>query len=207
MGIQDSQYAGQYAAAGQLDWLMASFARQVPDVAHAITVSGDGLRLACSADLPVDHADQLAAVISGLASLTFGAARVMSAGHVRQTIVDMDGGVMLVMAVGNRALLGVLAAPGCDLGQIGYETAMLVHRVADALDPAPRVPDQRSPEPGYGEQGYGSQGHGGDGYGAGTPSGFAQQGFGQTTYASSQQHGYGSPQPGYGGQQGYMVTQ
>jgi predicted regulator of Ras-like GTPase activity (Roadblock/LC7/MglB family) len=62
----------------------------------------------------------------------------MSAGNVRQTIVDMDGGVMIVMSVGDRALLGVLAAPGCDLGQIGYETAMLVHRVTDALDPLPR---------------------------------------------------------------------
>src|SRR6185369_9796944 len=91
---QEQQYA---PGAGRLDWLMASFARQVPDVAHAITVSGDGLRLACSADLPVDQADHLAAVISGLASLTTGAARVMTAGTVRQTIVDMDGGVMLVM--------------------------------------------------------------------------------------------------------------
>src|SRR5438128_1753010 len=68
-------------AAGQLDWLMVSFARQVPDVAHAITVSGDGLRLAASADLPIDQADHLAAVISGLASLVFGAARLMQAGH------------------------------------------------------------------------------------------------------------------------------
>jgi hypothetical protein len=137
MDVYDGAHDGAQGA-GQLDWLMSSFARQVPDVAHAITVSGDGLRLACSADLPQDQADHLAAVISGLASLTSGAARVMTAGTVRQTIVDMDGGVMLLMAVGDRALLGVLAAPGCDLGQIGYETAMLVHRVADALDPLPR---------------------------------------------------------------------
>ena len=135
MAMQDAQNP---TGAGQLDWLMASFARQVPDVAHAITVSGDGLRLAASADLPIDMADHLAAVISGLASLVFGAARLMQAGHVRQTIVDMDGGVMIVMSVGDRALLGVLAAPGCDLGQVGYETAMLVHRVVDALDPLPR---------------------------------------------------------------------
>ena len=123
----------------RLDWLLTSFARKVPDVAHAVTVSGDGLLLARSADLPVDLADQLSAVVSGLASLTTGASRLMSAGQVRQTIVDMDGGVMLLMAVGDRALLGVLAAPGCDLGQVGYETAMLVHRVADALEPAPRA--------------------------------------------------------------------
>jgi predicted regulator of Ras-like GTPase activity (Roadblock/LC7/MglB family) len=124
---------------GGLDWLLASFARQVPDVAHAVVVSADGLRMAVSADLPVDMADQLSAVISGLASLCTGTARLMSAGHVRQTIVDMDGGVLLVMSVGERALIGVLAAPGCDLGQVGYETALLVYRVADALEPASRT--------------------------------------------------------------------
>jgi uncharacterized protein len=122
----------------KLDWLMCTFARQVPDVVHAIALSGDGLRLACSADLPIDQADRLAAVICGMASLTVGACRLMSAGSVRQTIVDMDGGVILIMAVGDRALLGVLAAPGCDLGQVGYEAAMLVHRVADALEPQSR---------------------------------------------------------------------
>jgi hypothetical protein len=58
-----------------LDWLLGTFARQVPDVAHAVAVSEDGLRLATSADLPVDMADQLSAVISGLASLCAGTAR------------------------------------------------------------------------------------------------------------------------------------
>jgi predicted regulator of Ras-like GTPase activity (Roadblock/LC7/MglB family) len=128
----------QQQQASGLDWLLANFARQVPDVAHAVAVSGDGLRIATSADLPVDMADHLSAVISGLASLCLGTARLMSAGPVRQTIVDMDGGVLLIMAVGDRAMLGVLAAPGCDLGQIGYETAMLVHRVSDALEPSTR---------------------------------------------------------------------
>jgi predicted regulator of Ras-like GTPase activity (Roadblock/LC7/MglB family) len=131
-------YMQQQQQTAGLDWLLASFARQVPDVAHAVAVSEDGLRLAASADLPTDMADQLSAVISGLASLCTGTARLMSAGSVRQTIVDMDGGVMLVMTVGDRALIGVLAVPGCDLGQVGYETAMLVRRVADALEPAPR---------------------------------------------------------------------
>ncbi|MFE9205234.1 roadblock/LC7 domain-containing protein [Micromonospora sp. NPDC006431] len=121
-----------------LDWLLANFAERVPDVSHALAVSQDGLRLAASPDLSVEQVDQLSAVISGLASLGVGAARLMSAGRVRQQILDMDGGVLLVMAVGERALLGVLAAPGCDLGQVGYETAMLVQRVAEALEPAAR---------------------------------------------------------------------
>jgi predicted regulator of Ras-like GTPase activity (Roadblock/LC7/MglB family) len=122
-----------------LDWLMSNFVQQVPDVLRAITVSADGLRLAASADLHTDLADQLAAVISGLASLTSGAARYLATGTVRQTIVDMDDGVLLVMSVGDLALVGVLAEAGCDLGQVGYETAMLVHRVADALEPASRA--------------------------------------------------------------------
>ena len=121
---------------GRLDWLMISFPA---GAGRGPRHHGVGRRAAAgllrrSAGGPGRPA---AAVISGLASLTNGAARVMSAGPVRQTIVDMDGGVMLVMSVGDRALLGVLAAPGCDLGQVGYETAMLVHRVADALDPLP----------------------------------------------------------------------
>lgn len=122
----------------RLDWLMTNFVQQVPDALRAITLSGDGLRLAASADFGPDLADQLSAVISGMASLTVGAARCLATGNVRQTIVDMDGGVLLIMAVGDRALVGVLASSGCDLGQVGYETAMLVHRVADVLEPMSR---------------------------------------------------------------------
>jgi predicted regulator of Ras-like GTPase activity (Roadblock/LC7/MglB family) len=129
-------------ADGSLNWLLTSFARRIPDVAHALAVSVDGLTLAASDGLPVDRSDQLSAITSGLASLTVGAAKCLSTGRVRQTVVDMDGGVLLVMAVGDRAQLAVLGTAGCDLGQIGYETALLAHRVASALEPGARVPGQ-----------------------------------------------------------------
>jgi predicted regulator of Ras-like GTPase activity (Roadblock/LC7/MglB family) len=127
---------------GNLDWLLTSFARRVPDVAHALAVSVDGLTLATSEGLQVDRSDQLSAITSGLASLTVGAAKVLSTGRVRQTVVDMDGGVLLVMSVGDRAQLAVLGVSGCDLGQVGYETALLAHRVASALEPGARVAGQ-----------------------------------------------------------------
>ena len=123
---------------GELDWLLTSFVQKVPDVAHALTVSVDGLALAVSAGLPTDRADQLAAITSGLASLTTGAAKVLTAGRVRQAVVDMDEGVLLLMAVGDRAQVAVLAKAGCDLGLVGYETALLVKRVAAALEPGVR---------------------------------------------------------------------
>jgi uncharacterized protein len=127
---------------GNLNWLLTTFARRVPDIAHALAVSVDGLTLASSDGLAVDRADQLSAITSGLASLTVGAAKCLSTGRVRQTVVDMDGGVLLVMAVGDRAQLAVLGTAGCDLGQVGYETALLAHRVASALEPGARVAGQ-----------------------------------------------------------------
>jgi predicted regulator of Ras-like GTPase activity (Roadblock/LC7/MglB family) len=126
-------------AEDNLNWLLTSFARRVPDIAHALAVSVDGLTLAASEGLPIDRADQLSAITSGLASLTVGAAKCLSTGRVRQTVVDMDGGVLLVMAVGDRAQLAVLGSAGCDLGQVGYETALLAHRVSSALEPGARV--------------------------------------------------------------------
>lgn len=125
-----------------LGWLLTSFARRVPAITHALAVSVDGLTMAASDGLSRDSADQLSAITSGLASLTVGAARCLATGRVRQSVVDMDGGVLLVMAVGNRGQLAVLAEPGCDLGQVGYETAMLVQKVATALEPAARLPEQ-----------------------------------------------------------------
>ncbi|MFC4334833.1 roadblock/LC7 domain-containing protein [Salininema proteolyticum] len=125
-------------ARGQLDWLMTNFVELVPDVTDALTVSVDGLALASSEGLSDDRADQLAAITSGLASLTTGAAKVLEAGRIRQSVIDMDEQVLLLMSVGDRAQVAVLASSGCDLGQVGYETAVLVKRVHAALEPEAR---------------------------------------------------------------------
>ncbi len=124
---------------GNIDWLLTSFVQRVPEVVHALAVSSDGLAMAASEALPPEQVDQLAAITSGLASLTLGASRCLRTGKVRQSVVDMDGGVLLLMAVADLAQIAVLAKPGCDLGQVGYETALLVQRVAAALTPEVRT--------------------------------------------------------------------
>jgi predicted regulator of Ras-like GTPase activity (Roadblock/LC7/MglB family) len=126
------------SSAQDLNWLITNFAERVPAVAHAIVVSADGLPLAFSAGFPADRADQLAAVASGLASLTQGAARVFEAGAVLQTVVEMEGGLLLVMAISNGSSLAVLAAAECDMGLVAYEMTLLVERVGRALTPEPR---------------------------------------------------------------------
>jgi predicted regulator of Ras-like GTPase activity (Roadblock/LC7/MglB family) len=123
---------------GDLGWLLTSFARKVPAIVYSLAVSVDGLALAASDQLEPDQADQLAAITSGLASLATGAAKCMQTGQIRQSVLDMDGGVLLIMSVVDRAYLAVFAEPGADLGQVGYETAVLARRVAAALEPAAR---------------------------------------------------------------------
>jgi uncharacterized protein len=123
----------------QFGWLVNDFAERVPGVAHAVVVSADGLLLTASARLPLDRADQLAAVSSGLVSLTQGAARCFEAGGVRETIVEMEGGIMLLMAISDGSSLAVLSSPLCDIGQVAYEMTLLVDRVGQILTPELRA--------------------------------------------------------------------
>jgi uncharacterized protein len=121
-----------------LDWLVTDFVERVRDVAHAVVVSADGLPLAFNTRFPRDHADKLAAITSGLASLTLGAASVFEGGRVIQTAVEMEAGLFVVMTISNGSSLAVLAAAQCDLGLVAYEMSLLVERVGRELTPASR---------------------------------------------------------------------
>ena len=121
-----------------MGWLLSNFADSIAGIAHVIAVSADGLLLASSRDLPADRADQLAAITSGVVSLTDGASRMFSAGAVQQTIIEMDSGYLFLMSISDGSSMAVLAARSCDVGQVGYEMALLVERVGAALSPAPR---------------------------------------------------------------------
>jgi predicted regulator of Ras-like GTPase activity (Roadblock/LC7/MglB family) len=83
------------ADARNLNWLVANFAKNIPGVAHAMVVSADGLPVAVSDQLDRSRADQLAAIASGLASLSESAARYFDAGGVKQTMVEMEGACCL----------------------------------------------------------------------------------------------------------------
>lgn len=122
-----------------MGWLLSSFCDEIPGVAHTIAVSSDGLLLAASRDLPRDRGDHLAAITAGLVSLTQGAAGLLEAGGVLQNVVEMDGGFFFLMSISDGSALAVLAARNCDVGQVGYEMALLVERVGSALVPTPRA--------------------------------------------------------------------
>ncbi|WP_250001302.1 roadblock/LC7 domain-containing protein [Actinoplanes sp. M2I2] len=121
-----------------MGWLLNNFANSVAGIAHVVAVSADGLLLASSRDLPADRADQLAAITSGVVSLTDGASRMFNAGAVNQTIIEMDSGYLFLMSISDGSSMAVLAARSCDVGQVGYEMALLVERVGASLSPTAR---------------------------------------------------------------------
>jgi predicted regulator of Ras-like GTPase activity (Roadblock/LC7/MglB family) len=127
-----------YGYRQDLNWLVNDFAARVADVAHAAVVSADGVPLALSEDIPEEYGDQLAAITSGLASLTHGAARIFEAGMPTQALVEMQGGLMLVKSVSDGSSLCVLASPECDTDLVSYEMSLLVEAVGEVLSPALR---------------------------------------------------------------------
>jgi uncharacterized protein len=130
---------------GDLNWLVSSFVDRIPGAESAVVVSSDGLVLAMSERIARDSADQLAAVTSGLASLTVGAARCFESGTVNQVIVEMTGGYLFVTHVSDGSSLAVQCQADCDIGLIGYEMSLLVDRIGQVLTPALRAELQATP--------------------------------------------------------------
>jgi uncharacterized protein len=123
----------------QFGWLVNNFADNVPGVAHAIVISVDGLLLTASARLPVERAEQMAAISAGIVSLNQGAATCLGAERVHRSIVEMDLGVLLLTSIRDGSCLAVLAVRDCDVSQVAYEMTVLVDQVGQILTPQLRA--------------------------------------------------------------------
>ena len=113
----------------EVDIALARFAGRVPGVRHALAVGNDGLLSGSSPDLPRDRADAMAAITSGLVSLTARSARLFDGGNVSLTMLETNGGYMFLMS-GRTSSLVVWADHTCDVGQVGYELAILAESLA-----------------------------------------------------------------------------
>ncbi len=118
---------------GQLDWLLDDLVRRVGHVTKAVILSQDGMALGASATLERDDAERLAALAAGFQSLARGAGQHFGGGGVRQTIIEMESGFLLVSAAGSGTCLAVIAGPEADLGVVAYEMAILVRRTGEHI--------------------------------------------------------------------------
>ena len=124
---------GAAGRVGQLDWLLDDLVRRVAYISKAVILSQDGIALGASGTLDRDDAEHLAALAAGFQSLARGAGRHFGGGGVRQTIIEMESGFLLVTAAGSGTCLAVIAQQGADLGLVAYEMAILVRRTGEHI--------------------------------------------------------------------------
>lgn len=121
--------------ARNVNWLMTRFVSDTMGVEQAIAVSSDGLLMAMSSNLDRASADKVAAIVTGMRSLSDGAARVLGKGGVNQVLVEMRQAYLFVAAISGGSSLGVVVSKDSDLGLVGYEITLLVQRVGGQLSP------------------------------------------------------------------------
>jgi predicted regulator of Ras-like GTPase activity (Roadblock/LC7/MglB family) len=123
------------AAAADFTWLLNRFATETAGVVDAIAVSSDGLLIAASRLRDHADSDRLAAIVSGITSLAAGASGNYGLGALNKVIIDLEGGHLLVSAIGSGAVLGVVASKEAKLGNIAYEMTLFANRAGAALSP------------------------------------------------------------------------
>ncbi|PBC85043.1 MULTISPECIES: roadblock/LC7 domain-containing protein [unclassified Streptomyces] len=150
---------GLSSQARNLHWLLTNLVDEVPGIHSVAVVSSDGLLLLSSdpgraeaaarpggSGGPRGSSADLATIVSGLGSLTQGAAKLMDAGAVKQTMVTMDEGSLFVMSISDGSLLGVHTTPDCDMSVIAYHMALFVGRAGHVLTPELRSELRKSME-------------------------------------------------------------
>ncbi|WP_329198230.1 MULTISPECIES: roadblock/LC7 domain-containing protein [unclassified Streptomyces] len=147
---------GLSTQARNLQWLLTDLVEEVPGVNSVAVVSSDGLLLLSSEPAPPTAVDRpkgprgasadLATIVSGLGSLTSGAADLMEFGSVKQTMVAMEHGSVFVMVISDGSLLGVHATPDCDMSVVAYHMALFVGRAGHVLTPEVRSELRQSME-------------------------------------------------------------
>ncbi|GGU80193.1 hypothetical protein GCM10010260_10510 [Streptomyces filipinensis] len=139
---------GLSSEARNLHWLLTNLVEEVPGIQSVAVVSSDGLLLLSSdpghaeqsrqarpAKGPRGSSADLATIVSGIGSLTVGAAKLMAFGGVRHTMVAMEEGSLFVMSISDGSLLGVHGSAECDMSVVAYHMALFVGRAGHVLTP------------------------------------------------------------------------
>jgi len=126
--------------ARDLAWLLDDLSGRLADFRRAVILSRDGLLIAASQDLSREDAEHLSAVAAAMQSLAAGTGDRFQAGGVRQTIIELEGGIFFVIAAGEGSCLAALCPADADAGTVAYEMAMLAERARPHLAALPRFP-------------------------------------------------------------------
>lgn len=120
------------ASADPLIDVLAALRDKVMGVSESVLATADGLLVATDAETV--HPESVAAVAAATLSLGKRMAQQGETGTLRQVIAQCSGGHVLVVAVGDRALLAVVADEGLDLAAFQREAPAVVEELSRQLD-------------------------------------------------------------------------
>ena len=87
------------AEAASFSWLLEKFVSDTLGVTDTIAVSSDGLLLAAAMTSRPENVDRFAALVSGMNSLTRGAADCFDQAGVIQVVVEMTGSFLFIALI------------------------------------------------------------------------------------------------------------
>ncbi|MHB1341759.1 MAG: roadblock/LC7 domain-containing protein [Coriobacteriia bacterium] len=103
-----------------------------PDIQAAALVSMDGFTMASA--LPADmQADRVGAMSAAILGLGERAAAELGRGHLSQVFIEGEGGYVLLISAGDRAVLTVMADPSAKLGLVLYDMKSAAQHISEIL--------------------------------------------------------------------------
>jgi predicted regulator of Ras-like GTPase activity (Roadblock/LC7/MglB family) len=103
-----------------------------PDIEASAVVSVDGLTIASSLPAGVEE-DRVSAMSAAMLSLGERIASELGRGVLDEVYVKGEGGYVILTAVGEEAVLTVLARAGAKLGLVFLEMRRAAEELADVL--------------------------------------------------------------------------
>lgn len=120
---------------GEFRWVLQKFRSDLPGVFDVAVVSADGMLLARASAPQAPAPELISPITSGIAALGAAAAGLHESGPVQRTVLEMEHGILVVVAVSDGSLLAVAADSSTDRSVLGYRMTRLVARVGHVLTP------------------------------------------------------------------------
>ncbi|MFP4611045.1 MAG: roadblock/LC7 domain-containing protein [Thiohalophilus sp.] len=101
------------------------------DIEASSVMSRDGINLASVMRNNVDQ-DRLGAMCASLLSLGGKTASELERGKLKQVLIEGDNGCVLIVQIGDRAVLAVVSKPTSRLGMVFNEARKIAREIEDA---------------------------------------------------------------------------
>jgi len=101
------------------------------DIEAASVMSRDGINIASVMDDSVDP-DRLGAMCASLLSLSDKTSAELKRGKLKQVLIEGEQGCVLMVQIGDRAVLAVVSKPTSNLGMVFLEAKKTVKTIIDS---------------------------------------------------------------------------